>query len=1254
MWITLIVLTITMLALALRVEYVEDIISFFPKNTQSKDIFNNLKAKDRIAIMLSCENNDEDSQYQLMDLVDTLDLIFNNDAKFAAAATFSKGVDPQQIDLVSQFIYNHLPLFLEEADYQRLENITNKDSLATIMESNYQRLISPIGSYITDYIYSDPLSLASKPLKHLENLGENFNYTIIEDYVFSKDGKTTISYIDIKNDITAADKKYVVKTIEDTDIPFQAYGAPLVAEANAHQIKIDSILTLNIALLFVIILLSIAFRNKYSIFYVILPVVFGALFSLAIISLVKGSISLISVGAGSIIFGIALSYSIHYLSHTIHSNNPEEIISDLAYPLTVGSFTTIGAFIGLMFTSSPILNDLGLFASLALIGTVCFVLIFLPHFVQIKDKNIAQGHILTYINKALNLSKRTSRIISAFILILLIIGIRFASDVKFDSDMMNLNYETPKLKAANKQLMKFNSQDKDNSSQIFISSSEAENDAIDGYKKMCRILDSISQYKTLSYSSINQFLLTKEQRNKRIQRWNGYWTKEKVAELTQYIDSNALLLGFESGAFKSFTNKISSPYTDSLYTSDIATTFSDWANKDNSSFSYTAQVKIPNKEKADIYNTIAQDNRLLVADRSFFTNSMASDAHHNFVLALYISSILVFLAMLICYGRIELTLMAFAPMFISWIIILGLMAILGIQFNLVTIILSTFIFGIGDDFSIFMLDGLQSKYKNGKDLLSHHKVAIFFSAFAVIVGMGALVFAKHPAMNSLGTISLLGILIVVLVSFTIQPWLFRFFISLPTEKGDFPFTLLSLLNTIYCFGLFTIGCIIIQILILISYLLPLRKAQKQTFIHYCVYYFCRGFFAVMLTVKVKYINEYKEQFQKSSVIIANHQSFIDILLVLSMSPKIIMVTKDWVWQSPIFGRIVRYLGFFNTGVGYEKLIDTLQEKVNMGYSIVIFPEGTRSSDREIKRFHKGAFYLAEELNLDILPLLLYGAGLASSKTQGLYIKYSILVMKLLQRISPTQTEYGVGYRDRNKAISLHFKNEYAALYEEYNRTSNIYFKDAIIKNYIFKGPVLEWYMKVKLRLEKWYEQYDRLVPRKGIIVDIGCGYGAMSYMLSILSNRRTIYGIDYDQEKIEVAKNAFLANDKLTFSCADIRQVDFPVADAFIISDVLHYLNYQEQEAVIAKCIANLSDGGSIIIKDGDSSLEDRHKKTEDSEKWSTQIIKFNKTDGELHFLSHQMIERLAQKYRLDLKTIDSNSRLSNIIYVLTKSVYEK
>ncbi len=378
--------------------------------------------------------------------------------------------------------------------------------------------------------------------------------------------------------------------------------------------------------------------------------------------------------------------------------------------------------------------------------------------------------------------------------------------------------------------------------------------------------------------------------------------------------------------------------------------------------------------KHGVYAAFSATDDIVAADRAFYAGKMARSVNRNFYLILSISSILVTAALFLCYGRIELTLMSLLPMAVGWVIILGLMAMLGIEFNIVTIILSTFIFGIGDDFSIFIMDGLLSEYKTGRRMLDTHKTAIFFSAFTVVVGLGALIFARHPALHSLALISLFGIVAVVLVSYTVQPVLFRMLVSSQTEKGGAPYTLGSLINTLYAFGLFVTGCQLLQALIFTLWPLRWRRRRKQRIVQWSIHHMTRGFLRAMVTTKTIRLNDTGETFAEPAVVIANHQSFIDILVLLSICPKAVMVTNGWVWRSPVFGRIVRYLGFYHAADGYERLAPALAQKVAEGYSVIVFPEGTRSADGRIKRFHKGAFYLAAELGLDILPICLYGTA----------------------------------------------------------------------------------------------------------------------------------------------------------------------------------------------------------------------------------------------------------------------------------------
>ena len=151
-------------------------------------------------------------------------------------------------------------------------------------------------------------------------------------------------------------------------------------------------------------------------------------------------------------------------------------------------------------------------------------------------------------------------------------------------------------------------------------------------------------------------------------------------------------------------------------------------------------------------------------------------------------SLLVFVVLLLTYGRIELALVSFIPMVIAFIWILGIMGMAGLQFNIVNIILSALIFGLGDDYSLFIMDGLLQEYKTGKKNLSSYKSSIVLSAITTLAGLGVLIFARHPALRSIAFISITGILSVVLIAQVLIPFFFDFLIRNRIKKRLFPWT----------------------------------------------------------------------------------------------------------------------------------------------------------------------------------------------------------------------------------------------------------------------------------------------------------------------------------------------------------------------------------------------------------------------------------------------------------------------------------
>jgi predicted RND superfamily exporter protein len=144
----------------------------------------------------------------------------------------------------------------------------------------------------------------------------------------------------------------------------------------------------------------------------------------------------------------------------------------------------------------------------------------------------------------------------------------------------------------------------------------------------------------------------------------------------------------------------------------------------------------------------------------------------------------VFVFLVFSFRSLRLAVIAFLPMAVAWVWILGIMQLTGIQFNIVNIILATFIFGQGDDYTIFVLEGALYEKKTGQPMLPQYRQSILLSALIMLISLGVLLVARHPAMHSLGTVTLIGMTCVVLMAWVIPPVLIKYFTSYKSTTYD--------------------------------------------------------------------------------------------------------------------------------------------------------------------------------------------------------------------------------------------------------------------------------------------------------------------------------------------------------------------------------------------------------------------------------------------------------------------------------------
>jgi 1-acyl-sn-glycerol-3-phosphate acyltransferase len=1175
----------------LRVKFEEDISKIIPRDKTTdklNEIFENSKFIDKLVIMVSLKDSTVAQPDSLTAFADRFgEVVQSKLHKYIRKVNFK--IDDELALQLFQTIGQDIPIYLNEKDYATIDSLTAPGTINSTLQNDIRTLSSPAGIALKKIIINDPTGITMIGLRKLQQLQYDKNFELYDDYVVTKDHKNLVLFItpayppnntgenipflhqldDVINGLTSTDYKYINASY---------FGAVAGFASNASQLRQDTNVTLAITIVVLVLFLALYFRKASAPVIILIPVLFGGMFALAAIYFITGTLSVIALGTGSVVLGIAVNYSLHVFNHYRHTKSVEQVIKDLAQPLTIGSFTTIGGFFCLEFVQSEMLKDLGLFAGFSLIGASFCSLVFLPQFITTKKEERHHQIIqFSWIDKMASYNPEYNKYIIAGILALTVVFYYTTNWVGFESDISGMNYLTPKLKVSEARLNRINRFALQ--SVYLVTEGKTLDQALANNERLARNIDSLKEKKVVvKYSGVASLIISDSLQKARIDRWNKYWTPEKKQKLLATLEQQGVPIGFRPTAFENFKALLNKTYvvSDQHNMAEVRKTFlDDFITEKPGHATVVTLVQTTPDHKKEVYNAFANNNDVTVVDKQYLANKLVSVINSDFTQIAIMTSLLVLITLWLTYGRIEMTLVSFIPMFVSWIWIIGIMGIFGINFNIINIIISALIFGLGDDYSLYIMDGLLQEYKTGKRVLSSYKTSIFLSAITTLVGLGVLVFARHPALKSIAFISIIGIGCVVIMSQILIPFLFNILVKNRTSKKQFPWTFFGFLKSVFAFAYFVTGCIILTILGWLFKLSPFGRERTKLVYHFILSIFARSLIYIMINVKKQIIGRENANFAKPAVIIANHQSFLDILSLVMLSPRMVFLTKDWVWKSPVFGAVARMADFYPVAEGAEEGIEFLAGRVKHGYSIVVFPEGTRSITGEVKRFHKGAFYLAEALNIDIQPIVIHGTGYTMTKGDFL-LKDGKITLEYLPRIAQRDNRFGAGYAEKTKQVSRYFKQEFKRLSIETEKPR--YYKEQLIYNYLYKGPIFEWRLRLRLLLEKSYAGLNALLPLKGKILHLGCGEGVVSYLMHFVSEERIFTGVDNDEDKIEIAGSCFSKDDGINFVCAGALDFDFEKYDAIVLSGILSALEPLAQQRLIEKCINNLEPGGSVII----------------------------------------------------------------------------
>jgi predicted RND superfamily exporter protein len=786
-----------------KIDFAEDITQLLPSTEEKgveKFVFANLKVKDKVFILFNSKSEDIDTDELIQACDDFSELLLAKDTAYHLINSIFYQVEEETIQDGIAFLYENAPVFFDKSLYPQLDSLLEKEQIELQMTENYNNITSTAGIAYKDLIIRDPIGLRKIFVSQIGNFGLGGHYALYNGHIFTSDTTVAVAFLSpnfktLDSKLSTQFVEMLRKTVEEytkqnPDIEILYHGQPVKSVSNADRIKEDLLLTVSVSLILVLTLLLGCFKNKSTLFYLLAPIVYGVLFAMSVMYFIKGSMSIMALGIGAIVMGVAFSYCLHIIAHYKYVGNPEKVMEDQTVPVILGVLTTIGAFMSLLLTESELLHDFGLFASLGLAGTTIFALLYMPQFFK-QETGKESNKAFTLLEKINSYPIEKKKWLIALILTVSVICFFVSDNVQFDSDLRHIGYDNRQLVRSQNLLASKTAENQ--WTFYFATISENQDSALIFNSELCKKLEDLKkQGEIAGYSaSSNLFIPTSEQKL-RINHWNTYWTEEKKEEVRANIISAGVRHKFSPDTFDPFFEMLDSEYEPaSLYDAGIIpdAILSNLIEFTDNNYLVFTPVHMNKEKLLDAGAKVSAGNKnMAVVDPLYYASNMVKAIHNDFNTTLVVSSLFVLLVLLISLRSFVLAILAFMPMALSWYIVLGVMAIFNLEFNLINIIISSFIFGTGVDYSIFIMDGLLAKYRDKRQsLLAYHKTAIFFSAIILIIVILSLFFAVHPAIYSIGVTTLIGMVSTVLIAYSLQPFLFWLLITRRVEKGKTPF-----------------------------------------------------------------------------------------------------------------------------------------------------------------------------------------------------------------------------------------------------------------------------------------------------------------------------------------------------------------------------------------------------------------------------------------------------------------------------------
>lgn len=670
---------------------------------------------------------------------------------FSRTVTGPAMLDNQRLP---DWLESSLPRLAGADDLQRIADGLTPARVQEQLEAGYQKMLSPEGWLLKGAIRRDPLELRNLGMAKLRFVNPISKTRLQDGHFLSADGRSTLiiadSSVAMTDSGTGARMLQRFQEVADELLPpgvtAQLVSGHAYTVANAEAIQRDLLVVLTASTLGLAALFLLFLRSWRALFVFLVPVSVVGLAAVAV-SWFYPVVSGVTLGFGAVLLGIAVDFGLHVYFALRHSDDePAATLARVSRPVLFGALTTLAGFAVLLTSSLPGQRQLSVFAMTGITAALLLALVVLPHLVMSQGQPVPRRRLPRW---TLGRQRRPGPMLVLWALVMVVCAWK-VTEVPVNGELRSLSLIPTRLLAAERELQ----QTWGNLRSTAMVFAEGQNlqEALVANDSLFALLR--RELPDAQVVSLAPLLPAAAQQAANLQRWQAFWQQQSEPTRALLLQAGEAR-GFSAAAFAPFwagLQRQPEPVTvDSLRQIGLGDLLDALLLENDNGVQLVTLVPDTPQVAALLNSEAALPPGVHLVSQTRFGRDVGRAIHADFMRFIILAGVAVLAMVTLLLRRPGQIVLALLPVLTGLVVMLGTMGWLGMEFNLFNIVATILVIGLGVDYGIFMVcrDGA------GEDLATGR--AVLVAGLTTLAGFGALVFAEHPALHSIGTTVLLGL-----------------------------------------------------------------------------------------------------------------------------------------------------------------------------------------------------------------------------------------------------------------------------------------------------------------------------------------------------------------------------------------------------------------------------------------------------------------------------------------------------------------